>query len=407
MQLTLPRHIPEKIAVKLKPKAEKQVKSGHPWIFESSIVKQNKEGSPGDICVIFDQRKNKFLALGLLDPHSPIRIKVLNVGQSVTLNIDYWKEKIIAAYRHRDKLLETDTNSYRLIYGENDGMPGFILDVYDGVFVIKLYSTIWIPYFEDIVSALQSLMKFDALVLRLSRSVATEVSDTLGMKDGMIIDGTLSNPEVVFKEYGLSFSANVIKGHKTGYFLDHRHNRRKVGLMSKGKSVLDVFSYAGGFTVHALAGGAKEVTSLDISAQAQDMARKNVALNNLDTSKHKIIIGDAFTELDKLVANRVSYDNVVIDPPSFAKKATEIQGALKSYYKLALQGVRLVKNNGILVLASCSSRVSKEQFFETVESAIRKYSKLKVLEYTEHDLDHPIGFPEGAYLKCGYYKINK
>jgi 23S rRNA (cytosine1962-C5)-methyltransferase len=402
--IALPEIEIKKIAIKLTPKAEVLVKKGHPWIFDKSIVKQNTEGNAGDLVVIFDNRKNQFLAIGLFDPHSPICIKVLQANKSANINKSWFTQKIKEAYSKRIPLLKTKTNSYRLIYGENDNLPALIADVYDKVIVVKLYSQIWFPYLNDILPILLEVSKTNTMVLRMSRNVQKEGNE-FELEDGQIIHGELENEVVVFKEHGVNFSANVIKGHKTGYFLDHRNNRKKVGEMAKGKTVLDVFSYAGGFSVHALVGGATEVTSLDISAQALEIAKQNAALNKYQ-GKHAIIVGDAFEELNKLATENKKFDIVVIDPPSFAKSQDEIDGALNSYKKLTLLGLKLVRRGGKLVLASCSSRVTAEQFFELVQQTIGKTNyNYEILTQTLHDIDHPIGFKEGAYLKCIYLKI--
>lgn len=402
--ISLPSVTTQKIAIKLKPQAETLVKKGHPWIFENSIVKQSKPGSPGDLAVIFDQRKNKFLACGFYDPNSPIRIKVLHANSPVNINKEWFEEKVKSAYEKRKPLLATDTNSYRLIFGENDHLPALIADVYDHVLVVKLYASFWFAHLKDILPAIIGISKAKTTVLRMSRNVQKEGNE-FGFYDGQVIDGVLDQEVVVFKEHGIQFSANVIHGHKTGYFLDHRENRRKVGLLAKGKSVLDVFSYAGGFSVHALAGGAKEVYSLDISAPALEIAKSNALLNPFK-GQHHTIVGDAFKELQKLADDRQVFDLVVIDPPSFAKSAAEVGKALSSYKSLAQLGIKLVQKNGILVLASCSSRVDAETFYEMAEKELlRSGRKFQILETTQHDVDHPIAFKEGAYLKSIYFKI--
>jgi 23S rRNA (cytosine1962-C5)-methyltransferase len=179
-----------------------------------------------------------------------------------------------------------------------------------------------------------------------------------------------------------------------------------VGELSRGKSVLDVFSYAGGFSVHALAGGAKEVVSLDISAQALEVAVQNGKLNP-QKGTHKTMAIDAFVGLQQLIDEQQQFDIVVIDPPSFAKSAREVPTARNSYARLAQLGAQLTKRNGLLVLASCSSRVEAQVFFDICEAHIRKSNRtFNVEDKTYHDIDHPIGFPEGAYLKCGYYRLN-
>ena len=393
-----------RLAVKLNPKAEKFVKQGHPWIFEDRINKVNTEGNSGDLAILFSNKTNKVLGIGLWDADSPIRIKLL-ANHPAQINEYFFKERIATAYAKRQPLLRTDTNSYRLIFGENDGFPSLIADVYDTVLVVKLYSAIWLPYFEIILDLLIETSKVETAVLRLSRNVAVTLKNT-NIKDGSVVFGELESEDVIFREHGILFSANVIKGHKTGYFLDHRYNRKKVGELSKNKKVLDVFSYAGGFSVHALAGGAKEVTSLDISKQALEQATKNGKLNPYKGT-HKTMTIDAFEGLQQLIKQKEQFDIVVIDPPSFAKSAKEVEGAKSSYSRLAKLGIQLVKKGGILVLASCSSRVLANEFFEISEKAMNttKYN-FKALNKTYHDTDHPIGFPEGAYLKCGYYRIS-
>ncbi|WP_298423753.1 class I SAM-dependent rRNA methyltransferase [uncultured Kordia sp.] len=403
--IALPEISTSKIAIKLKPSAETLVKKGHPWIFENSIIKQNKEGNSGDLAIIFDTRKNKFLACGFYDPNSPIRIKILQANKPANINAKWFSEKVNEAYEKRIPLLKTDTNSYRLVYGENDNLPSLVADVYDNVLVVKLYASFWFYHLKDILPELIKVSKVSTTVLRLSRNVQKE-KNTFGFTDGQILDGKLNNEVIVFKEHGVNFSANVIHGHKTGYFLDHRNNRKKVGELSRGKTVLDVFSYAGGFSVHALVGDAKAVTSLDISAPALEIAKSNAKLNEY-SGTHNIIVGDAFEELNNLAKANKKFDIVVIDPPSFAKSATEVDKALASYKKLTQLGLQLVERKGTLVLASCSSRVTSEVFFDLVEETLhRNNANYTMLEKTLHDIDHPIGFKEGAYLKCMYVKIH-
>lgn len=396
----------QRLAIKLKNSAEKKVKQGHPWIFESSIVKQNAEGKAGDLAIIYDQKKNSILAIGLYDPDSPIRIKLLQFKTAAQINSTWFETRITEAFALRKPLLATDTNSYRLIFGENDQMPGFIADVYDTVLVIKLYSHIWFPYLNWIVPSIIKQSECKTVVIRLSRGL--QVSDaTYGINDGMVIYGDLDNEVVVFREHGVLFSANVIKGHKTGYFLDHRHNRKRVGDLAQGKTVLDVFSYAGGFSIHALVGNAKEVISLDISRQALEMAKTNASLNE-HSGNHTVIVADAFEGLQDLIAQKKKFDIVVIDPPSFAKRESEISKAKNSYARLAKLGTQLVGVGGILVLASCSSRVVADAFFSICEEHISSSGKnFKQLDKTYHDIDHPVTFPEGAYLKCGYYQLDQ
>lgn len=393
---------PKRLAVKLNFQAEQSVIKGHPWVFSNSIVKINEDAQTGDLAIIFSKNKNKLIGLGLYDADSPIRIKILS-NEPATINASFFKKKIERAFALRQPLLQTHTNSYRLIFGENDGFPGLIADVYASVLVVKLYSEIWWPYLQDILPFLQQTTKAKTVVLRLSRTL--QESDSHPFKDGELIFGTLDDEVVEFMEHDVHFSANVIKGHKTGYFLDHRANRKQVGEWSHGKTVLDVFSYAGGFSVHALYHGATEVTSLDISKQALEIAVQNAKLNDY-FGIHKTIAGDAFEEMVKLIQRKKTYDVVVIDPPSFAKQASEVELAKKKYAQLAQLGSQLTAKNGLLVLASCSSRVLAQAFFDVNTHVLNGLDrKYECVLKTQHDSDHPVTFPEGAYLKCGYYRF--
>ena len=397
-------YIPKRLAIKLNAKGEQFVIKGHPWVFSNNIIKINDDAKSGDLAIIFSKNKNRVVGLGLYDANSPIRIKMLHSShEKAEINDAFFKKKIKEAYNKRQPLLKTNTNSYRLLFGENDGFPALIADVYAQVLVIKVYSEIWLPYLETIIPSLQQISKSKTVVIRLSRSL--ENSKVHSFKNGEVVYGNLENEVVEFVEHGVNFSANVIKGHKTGYFLDHRANRKQVGEWSKRKTVLDVFSYAGGFSVHALVNGAKEVTSLDISKQALEIAIQNGNLNTY-AGKHKTIAGDAFEELKKLIRNKITFDVVVIDPPSFAKQALEIELAKKKYRQLAILGEQLTSKNGLLVLASCSSRVLAQDFFDinskSLSTSNRKYEEIL---NTRHDIDHPVMFPEGAYLKCGYYRF--
>jgi len=396
--------ISKRLAIKLTAKGENYVQQGHPWVFSDSIVKVNAEAQTGDLAIIFGKRKNGMIGIGLYDADSPIRIKMIySDSQAVKIDDGFFLRKIKHAYQKRLPLLQTETTSYRLLFGENDGFPSLIADVYDSVLVVKIYSEIWLPYLKTILDSLLQVSGCKTLVIRLSRGLQN--SDSHQLKDGEVVYGTLENEVVEFVEHGVNFSANVIKGHKTGYFLDHRENRRQVGLLSKNKTVLDVFSYAGGFSVHALANNAKEVTSLDISAQALEIAKQNGKLN-IFSGKHYTLAGDAFKILEQLISEKKKFDVVVIDPPSFAKQQTEILLAKKKYAQLARLGEKLTAREGLLVLASCSSRVSSTAFYDINEQTLKSAKRSFSLEQqTEHDIDHPIGFPEGAYLKSGYYRF--
>ncbi|MFT6731363.1 MAG: 23S rRNA (cytosine1962-C5)-methyltransferase, partial [Glaciecola sp.] len=361
-------NLSKRLAIKLTSKGENYVQQGHPWVFSESIVKINDGAKTGDLAIIFGKRKNGMIGIGLYDAASPIRIKMIySDSKGVKIDDAFFLRKIKDAYKKRLTLLQTDTTSYRLIFGENDGFPSLIADVYDSVLVVKLYSEMWLPYLKTILEGLVVTSGCETVVIRLSRGLQQSTSHQL--KDGDVVYGVLENEVVEFVEHGVNFSANVIKGHKTGYFLDHRENRRQVGVLSKDKTVLDVFSYAGGFSVHALANGAKEVTSLDISEQALEIAIQNGELNDY-TGKHFTLAGDAFKILEQLISEKKKFDVVIIDPPSFAKQQTEILLAKKKYAQLARLGEKLTAREGLLVLASCSSRVTATSFYDINEQTL-------------------------------------
>jgi len=254
-------------------------------------------------------------------------------------------EKISHAYTKRAVLLETDTTAFRLVYGENDGLSGLIIDIYNKTVVVKLYSEVWIPYLTYFKEILQELLAIETIVLRLNRLLQ---KSELSLNDGDIIFGELLEEEVVFKEHGLRFKANLLKGHKTGYFLDHRHNRLKVRELSKDKKVLDIFSYAGGFSINSIAGAASEVISLDISEQALEIAKQNVSLN-FESAKHKTMAIDAFIGIEKLRREGEQFGLMIVDPPSFAKSEDQVNGAMKSYRRLVKAVLPLIENEGTLV----------------------------------------------------------
>lgn len=399
----LPHPADQRIAIHVKPAAERALRAGHPWLFDESIRKISHYGEIGDLAVIFDSNR-QFLAIGLYDPISPIRVKVLQHLKSATINQAFFAERLTQAVARRASLAETDTNGYRLVHGENDGLPGLIIDRYADTLVLKLYTVAWLPHLRDILTALPDIQPHTRLVLRLSRSVA-EYFDNYALTDGQVLHGDPITEPIIFQENGLSFAADVIAGHKTGFFFDQRDNRAKVRSLAENKHVLDVFSYNGGFSLYSAAGGALSVTSLDVSAPALASAQENFALNlsseNVRAAEHKIIVEDAFAGLKQLAADGHQFSLVVVDPPSFAKNAAEINGALLAYERLTRLALDLVMPKGSLVMASCSSRVTPNQFFNTVKQTARMSGRrLKNVETTSHALDHPIGFPEGEYLKC-------
>jgi len=395
--------------MRVTPEAARAIKQGHPWLFENAITQQSFAGQPGDLAVIFD-KKRRFLAIGLFDPHSPIRVRILQAGVQASIGREWFQEKITSACNLRSPLLTQpapqQTTGCRLIHGENDGLPGLVLDRYEDTLVIKLYTPAWLPHLRDILPALPAA---DRIILRFGRLLATKPQDLFGLEEGMVLSGAPLEGQVLFWENGLRFEADLIRGQKTGFFFDQRDNRSKVEHLAFDKEVLNVFAYTGGFSVYAARGGARRVISVDTSAAALATAKRNWAHNrhvpHVGDSVHTTLAEDAFEVLARLAAQGRQFNMVILDPPAFAQKDKHVDHALAAYRRLTILGLSVLKKEGILVQASCSSRVTAEAFFEQIHLAATQAGRTLVeLARTGHALDHPISFPEGAYLKCLFAK---
>ena len=407
----LPVAAEKNISVRVKGAAERALRRGHPWVFEDAILRQSHLGNAGDLAVIYDREKNNFLAVGLYDPLSPIRIKVLQALEPLRIDRAFFAEKLKAAQAKREALISEGTTGYRLVYGESDGFPALIIDRYGETLALKLYTTAWLPHLEALLGALGDAVVFDYLVLQLSRALQSDrlnIAKLYGLQDGQQLIGAGADEPVKFVENGLLFQADVRKGHKTGFFFDQRENRQKARELAKGRRVLDVFSYTGGFSVYALAGGARTITALDVSEPALETLKLNVEKNGFDAKLIDVMAGDAFASLMQLIQARRKFNMVIVDPPAFANSRASMRNAVMAYRRLVEMALRLLANDGVLVMASCSSRINAEMFFQLVERSAQVAGfKLEVIEKTGHGLDHPVGFPEAAYLKALFARVVK
>ncbi len=397
----LPAVSDKRMAVRVTPDARRQIAAGHPWIYNESISSISHRGGIGDLAVIFDNDRN-FVAIGLWDPGSPIRIRILHHGKPAKIDTDFWMQQMRAAIERRAGLGD-DTDGYRVLNGENDGFPGLVLDRYAGTWVLKLYSPVWIPHLRSLVSVIAELLAPTALVLRLARTMTDQ--RLFGLSEGVALIGEAPTSPVMFREHGLWFEADVVDGQKTGHFLDQRENRALVGSRAAGMRVLDIFAGTGGFSVYAAAGGATRVTSVDQSEPTLAVVERNfthnAALPNVRHCERDSIAGDAFEVMDRLIQRRKHYDLVVVDPPSFAQRKSSVERALYAYGQLTQRAVQLTRPDGLLMQASCSSRITDEQFYATVRgSAQRAGHDLVELRRTGHAVDHPVTFAQGAYLKA-------
>jgi 23S rRNA (cytosine1962-C5)-methyltransferase len=406
----LPTASDRRVAVRATPDAIRHLRRGDPWLFDGSITSSgaSSEASAGDLAVVFDAQRH-FVAIGLWDPASPIRLKVLHHGEPRPIDESFWRERIATALERRSSLADDpDTTAYRCVHGENDRLPSLVVDRYDRSLVVKLYSAMWFPHLAAVVETLCEALDPERVVLRLARSVGK--GETFGLGDGETIVGPPPDGPVRFRERGLILEADLVRGHKTGHFLDQRDNRALVRSMALGARVLDVFASTGGFSVAAAAGGARSVDLIDVSGPALRTAERNLAHNRFIAAVRACTVrtstGDAFVEMERLRRREQRFDLVVVDPPSFAQRLTDVPNALRAYARLTRSAVRLVASGGSLVQSSCSSRVGADEFFTTVYGAAASAGvELSEIRRTGHPLDHPIGFEHGAYLKTLYARV--
>jgi 23S rRNA (cytosine1962-C5)-methyltransferase len=406
----LPTPSGRRLAVHLTPDALRQLRGGHPWVYDGSIVDVRPEGVAGELAVVFDRRR-RFAGIGLYDPASPIRVKMLHHGRPTTIDEAWFGARIDAALDRRATLVDPRDGplaAMRLVNGENDGLPALVVDRYADVLVVKLYSGAWWPWLRVVLDALQARTQARAVVLRTARLLRAGAP----IADRSVVAGHLPAGPVRFSEAGLRFEADVRAGQKTGHFLDQRGNRILVGDTAGGLDVLDVFCSTGGFSVHAAAGGARRVHAIDASRPALDAATRNMSLNEdrpaVSSCRYSTEAADAFRAMERLSAAGERFDLVVVDPPSFAARRDQVDGARRAYARLTALGCGLLRRDGLLVQASCSSRVGADQFYETVVSAAAAGGwHLREILRTGHEPDHPIGFPEGAYLKAGFWRVGR
>lgn len=402
----IPRSSARHMALRISPAAERAIRGGHPWLFDEAIRHQSFAGKPGDLAVIFDQ-KRRFLAVGLYDPHSPIRVRILQARTPATIDAAWFRQRLATAVSQRQPLDQTHTTGYRLVHGENDGLPGLVIDRYAQTCVVKLYTAAWVPHLHDVLDGLTAVTHSPRILLRLSRIAGRYPEHLYGLENGQLLTGEPLKGPVIFLENGLAFEVDVMHGQKTGFFLDQRENRARVETLAAGKRMLNVFAYTGGFSLYAARGGATRVISVDLSQPALAAAMRNFKLNQSEATvaacEHEVLVGDAFRAFRQIRETRRTFDMVVIDPPAFAKKQDEIERALTAYGRLVRSGLGVLKPGGLLVMASCSSRIDAETFFQTIhQAAVHVGRPLQEIERTGQPVDHPITFPEGAYLKCLY-----
>ena len=380
----------------LKPGKEQSLKRFHPWVFSGAIAKADGKSQEGDLVNVFASN-GEFLALGHCQIGS-IAIRILSFEQ-VEANLEFWKSKIEKAWNLRKALGLTDnseTNVFRLVHAEGDGMPGLIIDFYNGTAVIQTHTVGMFLVREMLVEALKEVLgnKLKGVYDKSSKSLPYKAE--VSSEDGYLF-GEGGEKEV--SEHGLRFKVDWVEGQKTGFFVDQRENRRLVQQFAQNRDVLNMFCYTGGFSFYAMKGGAKMVHSVDSSAKAIELTNKNVELNFADDTRHEAFVADAF-EYMRVIKDK--YDLIILDPPAFAKHRDAIHQALQAYKRINTRAFEQIRSGGIVFTFSCSQVVSKEKFREAVFSAAAISGRnVRILHQLTQPADHPVSIyhPEGEYLK--------
>jgi len=378
---------------------EKSLERKHPWLFSGAInrIISDSGEAPfnGEMVEIVDS-KNNFLATGHFSD-ATIAVRIISFKQE-KINQAFWTNKVQMAYNVRESLGLTNnpsTNIYRLMHAEGDGLPGLVIDYYNGTAIIQAHSIGIYNAIDEISTALQNVYGKDLIAIynKSAESIAKQTSEEV--ENGYIYQNGDSN--LVGLENDNQFNLDWINGQKTGFFLDQRENRKLIADYSKGKKVLNTFCYSGGFSVYALKAGAKEVHSVDSSQKAIDLVDENIKLNGL--KKHNSFTSDT---LDYLKENKIDYDVIILDPPAYAKNQKAKHNAIQGYKRLNLMALQQIKPGGILFTFSCSQAVNRKLFYDTiVAAAIEAGRNIRVLNHLSQPADHPVNIyhPEGEYLK--------
>ncbi|MDR0961879.1 MAG: class I SAM-dependent rRNA methyltransferase [Mediterranea sp.] len=383
--------------VYLKPGKEESLKRFHPWVFSGAIATLEGKPDEGDVVDVYTSRR-EFIAKGHYQIGS-IAVRVLSFKQDERIDREFWMRKLRAAYLMRKAIGvagNPTNNTYRLLHGEGDNLPGLVVDIYARTAVMQAHSAGMHVCRMEIAEALSEVMKEDIDNIYYKSETTLPFKADLFPENGFLKGGGTDNIAV---EYGLKFHIDWLKGQKTGFFVDQRENRRLLEHYAGGRSVLNMFCYTGGFSVYAMRGGARLVHSVDSSAKAIDLTNRNVELNFPGDERHTAFAEDAFKYLDKIDDR---YDLIVLDPPAFAKHRDALRNALQGYRKLNVKAFEKIRPGGILFTFSCSQAVSRDNFRTAVFTAAAMSGRnVRILHQLTQPADHPVNIyhPEGEYLK--------
>ena len=379
----------------LKRGKEDSLRRFHPWIFSGAIHHMSEEPEEGELVEVFTS-ENEYIATGHYQIGS-IMVRVLTFEHD-TIDQSFYEKKLSIAkdVRHRIGVIGGNNNTYRLVHGEGDNLPGLVIDIYGNTAVMQAHSVGMHTDRKIIALALKAVMG-DALKNIFYKSETTlPFKAELGQENGFLLGGDTDD---VAMENGLKFHVDWLRGQKTGFFVDQRDNRSLLERYSKGRKVLNMFCYTGGFSFYAMRGGAELVHSVDSSQKAIDLTKANVELNFPNDARHEAFAEDAFKFLDQM---QTPYDLIILDPPAFAKHKDALRNALKGYTRLNKKAFEKIQPGGILFTFSCSQAVNKDQFRTAVFTAAASAGRnVRILHQLHQPADHPINIyhPEGEYLK--------
>jgi 23S rRNA (cytosine1962-C5)-methyltransferase len=383
----------------LKKNEERRLFAGHHWVFSNELQSVPKTIPAGDTVALHAQSE-KFLGVGFYNPNSLIAFRLLS-RDFEPIDASFFEKRFRAAHLLRQKLYP-ESNTYRLVHAESDELTGLIIDRFDTAFSIQTFSAGMEKHLDTIAATLKKLFAPDVIVLRNESELRP--LEGLELYQNVVL-GDAAQP-VTIHDAGIQYRVDILHGHKTGFFLDQRENRKKIRPFSKGKTVLDVFTSDGGFALNAAYAGAKNVLAIDASADALKRVQENAALNKLSSIETRQ--SDAFKAMEKLVEEKRTFDVVVIDPPSLTKSKKTVDTALQAYKRLNTLALKLVAPSGILATSSCSHHVDEDTFLDVVRKSSNESKRfIQLLEKSSQAPDHPIllAMPETKYLKFALFAV--
>lgn len=386
-------------SIQLLPGKDKPVRNGHPWIFSGAIKQDPKNAAPGDLVDILDSDK-QFLARGYFNPASQIRARILTRDPLQMIDAAFWHNRIKQSIERRAFLrAKGDTTGIRLVAHDSDLLPGLIVDQYNDWISFQIVTAGIERWRSGIIESLRDLCKPAGIIERSDEAVREKEGLTQRKE---IIFGEVPLGGVAFLENGMKLIADIEHGHKTGFYLDQRDSRRIVGAYSAGRSVLNCFSFSGGFAVAAKLQGAAKVINVDESEPALQIAKKNLDLNALPYQDDEFVRADVFKYLRELRAAGQTFDMVILDPPKFVASSAQIDRACRGYKDLNILGMQLLKSGGLLATFSCSGLINRDLFQKVVFGAsVDAKSEMQIVQHLSQAEDHPtlLSFPESLYLK--------